>query len=327
MRVLFKFLTHGWGGNELMACAVARQVQRSGVEIRATCLDPSQRLRIESALERAHVEVVTSATTPEEDTSICVSSSFLNYLRLAPRRQPENEWVYTPFWGHEWAGGGIDRLLRTQVIRFARARLAPNVIGVHHAFGASVTFPNVPVHRACEIPEGTRTELLCLARIDFAHKQQDLLLRQWRDEAVSATAFLRFVGSGPDFERLQELAEQQRGVSLESWHDDPSTIYHSKSVCVLASRFEGLPLAGIEALASGVPVVCTAGCNLGEFLPPECLFELGAVGSLSRALDFVQEHRGEVIQIAQTVIHEKYSAQSLESAVNDWLAPARLQGR
>jgi glycosyltransferase involved in cell wall biosynthesis len=54
---------------------------------------------------------------------------------------------------------------------------------------------------------------------------------------------------------------------------------------LLASRFEGVPLVALEAIARGWPVVATRGCGLDDLLPATSLYDFGDAAGLSRALD------------------------------------------
>lgn len=68
------------------------------------------------------------------------------------------------------------------------------------------------------------------------------------------------IGNGPLYESVNREIEK-RGLtgclSLEGWMDDVSGFLSRASVLVITSLWEGLPLAVIEAAASGVPIVAT----------------------------------------------------------------------
>jgi glycosyltransferase involved in cell wall biosynthesis len=94
-----------------------------------------------------------------------------------------------------------------------------------------------------------------------AIKQHELFLRVAREVAArQPSAVFVIVGDG---ERRTELEALTRELGLEErvrflgWRQDLETIYGATDVCVLTSRNEGTPVAVIEALAAGVPVVST----------------------------------------------------------------------
>lgn len=94
-----------------------------------------------------------------------------------------------------------------------------------------------------------------------AIKQHELFLRVARAvlDRLPSTVFL-IVGDG---ERRGELEALAASLGLGGrarflgWRRDLPTIYGATDVCVLTSKNEGTPVAVIEALAAGVPVVST----------------------------------------------------------------------
>jgi glycosyltransferase involved in cell wall biosynthesis len=86
-------------------------------------------------------------------------------------------------------------------------------------------------------------------------KGLDVLLRAMA-EVPAARAML--VGQGDEEERLQALAHRlgvADRVSFLGWVDDPRRLLPSFDVFALPSRFEGFPLAVLEAQLAEVPVV------------------------------------------------------------------------
>jgi glycosyltransferase involved in cell wall biosynthesis len=102
-----------------------------------------------------------------------------------------------------------------------------------------------------------------VGRLAF-QKGFDVLLRAMRD--VEA-ATLVVVGDGEDREQLQALASGL-GVADRTiwagWSDDVRAHVRSFDVFVLPSRFEGFPLAVLEALLAEKPVVATDVGSVGE---------------------------------------------------------------
>jgi len=92
-----------------------------------------------------------------------------------------------------------------------------------------------------------------------AQKGFDLLLRAWADVARACPrARLRVVGDGPLRPEAQRLAAQLGVADSVEWCDPTPHIegeYRAAAVFVLPSRYEGMPLALLEAQALGVPSV------------------------------------------------------------------------
>ena len=68
------------------------------------------------------------------------------------------------------------------------------------------------------------------------------------------------LGEGPERSRLRSLTRElslQKFVEMPGFVANPYHIMERSDVFVLASRFEGLPLALMEARALGIPIVST----------------------------------------------------------------------
>lgn len=69
------------------------------------------------------------------------------------------------------------------------------------------------------------------------------------------------VGDGPDLANLKTLIEGlqiSKSVSLVGRREDMPSVYASLDVMVSSSRQEGLPMAILEGMASGLPLIATA---------------------------------------------------------------------
>lgn len=82
------------------------------------------------------------------------------------------------------------------------------------------------------------------------------------DELILAyppTAHLRVLGDGPDMKRLKEVAQSvKRRVEFAGWTDDVPGAMRGAAVAAFPSKLgEGSPVAVIEAMMAGIPVVAT----------------------------------------------------------------------
>ena len=92
------------------------------------------------------------------------------------------------------------------------------------------------------------------APLDFVHACA--LIRR----RIPAAQFL-LIGDGalrPQVERMRRHLGLEGSLHLLGWRDDVPDLLAAMDLFMLASRWEGLPIACLEAMASGVPVVATA---------------------------------------------------------------------
>jgi len=128
---------------------------------------------------------------------------------------------------------------------------------------------------ALGLPEN-KTILGTIGRIEFNQKQQDFLVRVFSNHWKNSTMHLVITGDGPDCGRLEaligELGLQER-VTLLPWQADSSLVYSALDLLIIPSRFEGVPLVMLEALACGVPVIGSARDGMKDLLPSDWTFE------------------------------------------------------
>ncbi|MFD6420046.1 glycosyltransferase [Streptomyces sp. NPDC060194] len=108
--------------------------------------------------------------------------------------------------------------------------------------------------------------VVCVGRL-CRQKGQDTLLDAW--EAVLArhpAARLVLVGDGPLGEELRRAAPAS--VAFAGAVPDTAPWYRAADVVVLPSRWEGMAVAPLEAMATGRPVVITDVDGARESLPP-----------------------------------------------------------
>ncbi|WP_205020654.1 glycosyltransferase family 4 protein [Streptomyces sp. HB132] len=106
--------------------------------------------------------------------------------------------------------------------------------------------------------------VVCVGRLS-RQKGQDVLLRAWRQAAVGG-ARLVLVGDGPYGEELRRAAPP--GVLFAGASTDVGPWLQAADLLVLPSRWEGMALAPLEAMACGTPVLLTDVDGARESLPP-----------------------------------------------------------
>ncbi|WP_242623275.1 glycosyltransferase [Pseudonocardia sediminis] len=112
--------------------------------------------------------------------------------------------------------------------------------------------PPAPARAALGLGDGP--VVLCAGRLAL-QKGQDLLLDAWGAvRAAVPDATLVLLGDGPEAERWR-AAHPDPSVLWRGSVEDPAPYYAAADVLALPSRWEGMPLVALEALASGRPVV------------------------------------------------------------------------
>jgi glycosyltransferase involved in cell wall biosynthesis len=147
---------------------------------------------------------------------------------------------------------------------------------------------------------------VCVGRVT-RQKGQDLLLTAWDAVRESCPpARLAIVGSGDLLTTLRPNAPP--GVSFVGPVDDAYCWYVAADVVVLPSRWEGLPLTMLEALAVGRSVVASDIPGIAEALPEKAgaLVHLGDVAALADAIG--QRLRDRVLARAEGLAGADYAA-------------------
>lgn len=124
-----------------------------------------------------------------------------------------------------------------------------------------------------------------IGRIEFRQKQQHLLVKAIAaDPSLAESCHLVFAGDGPDSAALKALIEQHRLSGIVLPWCDPAKLYQALDALVIPSRYEGLPLVMLEALATNTAVLGSDRDGMKDLLPPEWRFEPNSSSALSAAL-------------------------------------------
>jgi glycosyltransferase involved in cell wall biosynthesis len=130
--------------------------------------------------------------------------------------------------------------------------------------------------------------LACVARLDAGHKGHDILLKvlslpRWRERKMRVT----FVGEGIHERGLRRNVEQLglKSVEFAGHLNDIEDVWSKHHAMVLATRYEGMPLALVEAMLCGRAPIVTDVASHAE------LVRDGVNGFLARAptVEFLDE--------------------------------------
>lgn len=157
-------------------------------------------------------------------------------------------------------------------------------------------FPIAPIAGAGSLEVGVRRGgFTFIGRLDVMHKGLDILIAAWgRTRSARKRSALTIAGPGSDATRRRLASLVSRYGVNGSVHIAPE-IHGSAKQRLLAetswflhpSRWEGLPVAPIEAMALGIPVVVSRSTNLGPLVESYCagLTTDGTIASLATAMD------------------------------------------
>jgi len=163
-----------------------------------------------------------------------------------------------------------------------------------------------------------------------AQKGFDLLLRAWREVAAALPeARLRIVGDGPLRGELLRLAGELGVAGSVEWlppTDRIEALYRQAAVFVLPSRYEGMPLALLEAQALGVPAVafdCPTGPRDILSADTGLLVPAGDVGTLAAGLTALLRDPALRARMASAAIARSRALFSPQRQMDAWAALVR----
>lgn len=209
---------------------------------------------------------------------------------------------------------------RWGTVRRNKVHVIPN--GVDMAVYAS-SAQRTPVRELLGIPSTARV-VGTVGRLNEV-KRQDLLLRTFaRLHATHPDAWLLLVGDGPERGRLERLTEEL-GISdrtrFAGYQSRTQDYLSAMDVFALSSRHEGLPLALLEAWASGLPVVSSAVGGIPKVVEhgrTGLLFESGDEAALAAAIARLLDQESLRTAIAAAGKAEVLSRYSLQRMADEY---------
>ncbi|HYF22040.1 MAG TPA: glycosyltransferase [Caulobacteraceae bacterium] len=267
--------------------------------------------------------------------------------------------VFAAFQGGDWTASPLEARVRPWSLKACRGLIVPSrrererlasVYGV--PAGKIVDIPNpldTAAWRPADRAESRRAlnvredEVLFVThgRVDIARKGLDVLLAAWRRVAAARpTARLLMIGSGQDEAAFQAMIDADPPPRLErlaSYVTDRQAVRARLSAAdayVAASRLEGLPVAPLEAMACGLPVVATdihglsdifeAGeAHGGLVIPP------GDTDALAAAMLRLHDEpalRRRLAEAARSRVESRFAPEQVGAALKAFMTPFPLDG-
>jgi glycosyltransferase involved in cell wall biosynthesis len=214
-------------------------------------------------------------------------------------------------------------LTRTQAEVFARwARVRRPIFELANTVARHIEMLSNAPAQTQRLQAAEVCRVLVMGRLDKYQKGLDLLFEHLRQDSRASDVRVTLVGDGPASAELQHCIRESPVLSgvveLSEW-SEPVDAMRSHDVLLLASRFEGVPLVMLEAMALGLPVVSSDLPGTRAFLPATCLF---SVGDLTRAFEIIATLRDPrerqcVIEMNRQTFAARASGQAFAAAVSD----------
>lgn len=188
-----------------------------------------------------------------------------------------------------------------------------DAVNYSRLFGATnaVCIPNPITIDKLQPSPRTEKRVLAVGRL-AGQKGFDMLLDAWAMTSERKRGWqLRIVGSGRHLKQLQEQVARLQiddSVEIVPATKDIVSQFHQASVMAMSSRYEGLPLVLIEAMAAGLPIV-SFDCETG----PAEIVEHEKTGLLVPQNDIVKLAQALERLMSDEYLQTKFSNRALQS--------------
>jgi GalNAc-alpha-(1->4)-GalNAc-alpha-(1->3)-diNAcBac-PP-undecaprenol alpha-1,4-N-acetyl-D-galactosaminyltransferase len=117
----------------------------------------------------------------------------------------------------------------------------------------AIDIPGESVPRMAKSPQ----VILALGRLS-PEKGIDVLIEAWQQIQSSLPGWdLHIAGDGPQRSQLERQSQNISSIKFLGWVADPWTAYRNADIFVLPSRYEGFPVALVEAMSQSLPCIAT----------------------------------------------------------------------
>jgi phosphatidyl-myo-inositol dimannoside synthase len=148
--------------------------------------------------------------------------------------------------------------------------------------------------------------IVSVGLLDLLYKGQDLLIQALGKAHQKGLDFtLRFVGDGGQRARLLSMADScgiQGRVEITGAQGGAAEVrgfLKDSDLFVLPSRAEGIPRALLEAMAAGLPAICSQAGAMPDLIEQQWITGIGDEDALCQALLAFANHRSEWQAIGQ----------------------------
>lgn len=344
-------LTMNIGGLERLILDLTERSIDAGDRVLIVCLDETGLLAAEAEQLGAQVRLVPRRRGPDPGLALRLASLFRREGVTAVHTHSLDPMLYAA-----WAGrlARVPVRVHTQHLNIAQApftaqdrrkfrlaaRACTSVVSITAEMDAGVKACGIGAAKRRIIFNGidqTRFTPRLSARASgpvvigttarlSAQKALDRLLRAFAlVHAAEPGTRLRVVGDGPlrhDLEALARTLHIDGAVEFAGYRTDTAAQFRTFDIFALSSLFEGLPLALLEAMASGLPAVASAVNGVPEVIvdgesgllvPPD---DVEALSTGLLALVRNQERREEMGRRAVARVAARFSLDAMAASYN-----------
>lgn len=174
------------------------------------------------------------------------------------------------------------------------------------------------------------TRLIFVGRLAPQKRCEDVLraLAILKGEGMDAT--LDIVGSGPELQRLLDIANGLKLDNYVKFHgrvDNVQAYLQRSHILILASEYEGMPNVVLEAMCTGLPVISSRVGAVQEMLGGDgerWMYDAGDVKSLANLVAAAQKNRTILFEYGKA-LHEKCRRQyAIGVVVENYLKQYRI---
>jgi len=170
-----------------------------------------------------------------------------------------------------------------------------------------------------------KPQLLAVGRL-YPQKAYDILIRALAESHIRDFGWgLTILGDGPLASELRSLADSIGVSDLINWEghvSDPYPYYNSASAFVMASRYEGVPNALLEAMGTGIPCIVSDSIDgVSDLIIHEetgLLVQTDNSQYLAKMMDRVMAMSDQGKNIGQQGKKKVLSNMSMQKAIDSW---------
>ena len=152
---------------------------------------------------------------------------------------------------------------------------------------------------------------------ETCQKAQDVLVRAWRAGKIGEKGGrLHLMGDGNLFEKIKAMAQGDDSITFHGVVSNIKEWMSAADCFVLPSRWEGLPLSGVEAVGTGIPCIFSdivsnreLDCEVAIYCPPEDEAALAAC---------LEERLGERIEATPEAVQKQRERWGVDRTVRDF---------